>query len=465
MTSKLIHTKLQWITFISYFLLLSLLTDTTHSLEQQLKATSNPNGAPDSRDINSDSSDTNYDHGGVDDTREEEPGEGSLPSPTDLNVIRMNDTAVVLRWEFEERFQDRLQFFKIQYASTKKDSVWTTDSREIPVTTRAFQINRLKPGNYFFRVIAVYDNDDNVSSEQYKYRLRAKSKIPADELPDIKAPVIHWQEAKPDYFRFKWRYDARTRDLPWLGYLVYYRSAHTVSDFTIHATLDENVEIVDVEPDTPYEAKVVAYNLNGTSEFSETVTIKTEARPNSTTEATPISTTTPSPTIVESDGPSSTTKRPITQEMIEQYYKTTTPTERPSLVNQPTTTTTTNRPTIIDGPTSSSNSSSLQQCFMSVIECFKGGQNDAMSVIKPLSLVLLPVMLIAFVVICLLSRHRGNHKDSPPSSTNESMQFDLEINGYFKNSFPGVDKNYPGMTAENVNAGFLSNHPHIHDFA
>lgn len=427
----------------------------------------------DNQDNNSDATDSSYDQSGSPESPDDNGETSSLPPPHYLSVIRLNDTSVVLRWEIPDAYQDRLQFFKIQYKYSRKNSEWRTENREIPATTRAYQINGLRPGNFFFIVIAVYDNDDNVPSEPFKYRLRARSKLSADDMPEMKAPVIHWKEAKSDYFRFKWTYVPKVKDMEYFGYLVYYRSAHVVSDFTIYNTLDENVEIAEVEPNTPYEAKVVAYNQNGISEFSDTITIKTEPRPNSTAEAITTTTTLPSATSTIT----TTTKRPLpsSSSRPSSNYESiststmappsvTTTSERYSTTMSPTGQTT-QKPIII-GPThTSTTTNSTFQSYMSMIEQILRDQSDTTLIIRYLLLVLLPIVFIVLVLICLLSRHRGNHKSSPPSSTDESMQFDLEINGYFKNSFPGVEKEYSSVTNHSAHHGFVNNHPHISEFA
>lgn len=204
-----------------------------------------------------------------------------LASPEDLAVIRLNDTSVVIKWDIPLT-NERLLYFKIQYKANKPPNApWHTESKEIPPNSKACQINGLRPGTYFFIVAAVYDNDDNRPSYQFRYKLRPKSKIKAEEWPNMTAPDIFWSESKSDYFRFKWRYTPRDADMEYFGYLVYYRSAYSVSDFYIHNSLDESCEIAEVEQDTPYEAKVIAYNNFTVSEMSQLVTIRTQ--PNSTT--------------------------------------------------------------------------------------------------------------------------------------------------------------------------------------
>lgn len=365
---------------------------------------------------------TNYENFKSDHEPTQDPSnteEPLLAPPTDIEFVRLNDTSVVVKWEIAHSAHAMVQFFKIQYRSTKKDGPkdWKTDNREIPATSRAHQVNGLRPGNHLFIVLAVYDNDDNVASEQFKYKLKARSKIPDEDMPEMKAPVIFWHEARQDYLRFKWRYTPKEKDMPYYGYLVYYRSAHAVTDFTIYNTLDENVEIAELEYDTPYEAKVVAYNQVGVSEFSSLVTVRTNSStPNKPAPISPFSTsTTPNPT--------STLTISTTAALTTTTTTTSTTTRRPSL------TTTTVSPT--DNLTIISKTSLLQ----SIYEAARHLSDTSWITI----LLLLPTLLIVSILICVLS---CRHSSSKQPTQMPAAKFDFEINeiNYFTNSFPGVEK-------------------------
>lgn len=413
-----------------------------------------------SRDTNDQSS---YESSSSSDMRED-----GLPPPNELSVIRLNDTSIVLRWEFPEDAQEHLQFFKVQYKSTRKNAEWKTDKQEIPTMMRAYQINGLRPGNFLFSVIAVYDNDDNVPSAPYKFKIRARSKIKSEEMPEMKAPRIYWTEAESDYFRFKWKYEPKDNDTEYFGFLVFYRSAHAVSDFTIYNTMDSSVEIAEVESDTPYEAKVVAYNMVGVSEFSETISIRTKPKQTSSTIVTnitgettiflPTTTTvyTPPTTVLMS-----TTKRPlfpirpfsVKDDVIPGGHQESSTQNSNATLNQ-----------IVpnSGSVPQAKSTSLYESIISIFEPIFVDQSDSMLIVRYLLLVLLPVLFIILVLIFLIKPHKGKKSPSNSSSTNESMQLDLEINGFFKNSFPGVEKEYPPVCI-NVHNGFVNNHPHIDD--
>lgn len=400
-----------------------------------------------------------------------------LQKPNELQAIRLNDTSVVLRWESDHLPLQHLQFFKVQYKSTKKDATWKTDNHEIAPQVKAYQINGLRPGNYFFKVQAVYDNDDSVSSDQIKYRLRAKTKIAPHEWPELKAPEIYWHEERSDYLRFKWKYNFKQSDFNYFGYLVYYRSAYAMSDFTIYNTLDENVEIADLEPETPYEVKVVAYNSHTVSNFSDIKRVKTLPKPNSTTTPISLSTSTLSPSNARSNttvAPSTTTtKKPIplppststtienlsTGDVIKQppvgpTVQKTGPTDQ--VTQKPTT-------TLITNP--ANNVTSTQSISSTISDLFFGGPTDSTMAIRYSLLVLSPILFIVFASLCLISCRHNRHKDPPPPTTHDSMQFALEINGYFKNSFPNVENEYLPTTNHDAKHGFVNNHPHIHDFA
>lgn len=460
-----------------------------HHNDQATNTNSNQDSNTNDQEVPSAAGGSSYSDGAQDSGGES--SESPYQAPFELEAIRISDSSIVLRWDIADIALHHLQFFKIQYKLTKKDADWKTENKEILPTTKAYQINGLKPGAYFFVVAAVYDNDDHVSSEQFKYKLRARSKIPADDMPEQRAPIIHWSESQSDYIRFKWKYQFKEKDVQDFGYLVYYRSAHQISDFVIYNTLDENVEIVDLEPDTPYEAKVVAYNKNGVSDFSETKQIKTKSKANSTTTtATPnlqTSSTTIMPNTITT--PTSTTKRPQLIQMIGSTLepsinisdsiapqKVTPPpvghltTNMIPLQTTPKPTTTTTAATVIvtvmNNSNSTSNSNSTYYSFANIVDLIVGGngQSDTTLAIRYSIIVLLPILFIVFATVCLISCHH-RRKDSPASSTHDSMQFDLEINGYiFKNSFPGVEKEYSSTTNHHAHHGFVNNHPHINDF-
>lgn len=364
-------------------------------------------------------------------------GETPYPEPEQLSVVRLNDTSIVLKWEISESANDNLQFFKIQYISTKKSENWKTDNREIPPHSRAHQINGLRPGSYLLTVVAVYDNDDNIPSNKIKYRLKASSKLLPSELPEMKAPEFYHKIAEFDNIRFKWRYTPKEADVLDVGYLVYYRSAHVVGDFLIHATLDESVEIAEVEPDTPYEAKVVAYNKYTVSNFSETVTVKTPSHPNATsTAALPAPTTSGTPTLyttpkhVMNELDLQTTPTPMGAEKspVEPEYSTTT--LKPILVTPP--------PTFKNPPVTLL---STNQTLSSFLETLLGDPSDTMTAIRYSLLVFLLIILVASVALCISSCCQSR-KHSARAAPDGSMQLDLEINCLFKNSFPGVEKEY-----------------------
>lgn len=386
---------------------------------------------------------------GVDDDRpsiDPETGDPIYQAPYDLSVVRLNDTSIVLRWEIEETGNGILQFFKIQYKSTKKNEIWRTVDREITANIRAHQINGLRPGSYLLGVTAVYDNDDNVQSRQIKYRLRASSKLLPNELPEMKAPEILYRRAEYDNIVFKWRYNPKKEDFEDVGYLVYYRSLHIVMDFLIYTSLDESIELSEVEPDTPYEAKVVAYNRVTVSNFSETVVIKTPPHPNATINLAN-ATTAPGPSTAAPPTLLYTTPSPADKNsnlLIDQNQYTTQepPSDDRSSSDHRYNSNTTLKPIVITPPPAFKNKPTTTQFFTSnqtlssFFEFVMGDPSDTMTAIRYALLAVLLIIIIASVALCLTSCYQ-NRNHSPPSSTTESAQFDLEINSYFKNSFPG----------------------------
>lgn len=436
----------------------------------------------------SDSSDSNPNETSVLSTDDDSITEDTQANykPTDLTVVRLSNQSVVLRWDLPPELPDNLQFFKIQYKKASKSHEWMTEGKEIQPFLRAYQLNGLKPGNYIFVVISVV-GEDNFPSDLFKYRLKASSKISPDDLPNQEPPTIFWHEEEHDLIRFKWRYKVKDRDLSNFGFLVYYRAAHQVSEFYIHNTVDENVEIADVDPDTPYEAKVVAYNDVGVSEFSKIISVKTKSKTNDTTVA---GATTPSTPVTEdsvawmtaistSTITTSTTTKPSVDpseklspvKSEEERVKTVKPTPEIDLSNHKhpsysivTKPIKTNVLTFngSNSTTSTTINSAFEWYIYSVFDTLHLDRSDSSAVIKSsLIITIIPLVLIIFA-ICLIPCQRRKQK-SPPSSPNDSM-LEIEINGYFKNSFPGVEKEYSVLSTQDAHHGFVNNHPHINDF-
>lgn len=460
-------------------LLILLYSHLTHSLDRNLDIQDQQSDAHTGpQDSSQDDRSSSYDPSGSSETHEYDSDmPGNLPAPNELSVIRLNDTSVVLRWEIPESAQDHLLNFRVQYRSTRKTPAnWHTEPDQIPPTTRAHQINGLRPGNYFFTVSAVYDNDDNSLSQQFKFKLRARSKIKQEELPEMTAPKIHWSEAKHDFFRLKWIYEPKDKDFDSFGFLVYFRSNHVVgTDFIIYNTLDPSVEVAEVEPNTPYEVMVVAYNSVTASNFSDIVTIRTE--PNITTTS-PTSAdetqSTSKTTLVPSTTTTTTsTRKPSWTSVHGQQPEDTAAATPTSNGNHPSINTTPNTkvPQIITSQDINSTTSiitkDIYQQITNVFNAILGDQSDAMLITRYLVLVLLPIIIIVCILVCLMRGPSVSAKQDDASiGTDNSMQFHLEINGYFKNSFPNVEEEYsPDTNHTDIGQGFINNHPNIKDFA
>lgn len=383
--------------------------------------------------------------------------ENPYHEPDQLSVIRLNDKSVVLRWEIAQDHitTDSLKYFKAQYKSTKKpNDTWITDSRDIPPSVKAVQIDRLKPGNYNFVVVAVYDNDDSRQSRPFKYRLKSSSKIPTHELPNQEAPRIFWSQAFPDQIRFRWNYTISERDLSSgvFGFMVYYKSAYSISDWSIYITTDESVEIAELEPETLYEAKVLAYNEVGVSEFSEVFKLKTLPPKSESSHEQPTVTTTMATVedelhsvISAAAAAATTTTIPpsINKEYVNKQITGSTVTQAPndsitkgpmvgSTTTTPTTTTTTtstttSAPIIITQITSPRPSIKFEinTSELSWINILTW--NDTPVIRYSLCV----IILILFILFLMMNCHQ-RRKEADPSAN----QPDLEFNGLFQNSFP-----------------------------
>lgn len=63
--------------------------------------------------------------------------------PSKPLVTRLDESAVMVRWEVPENTGLKIQFFKVQYREMKRTKDWMTDSEEIKPYIRAYEISHL----------------------------------------------------------------------------------------------------------------------------------------------------------------------------------------------------------------------------------------------------------------------------------------------------------------------------------
>lgn len=208
--------------------------------------------------------------------------------PSKPNVTRLADDKVMVRWSVpphDDRDSLAIQFFKVQYrllGVTPKPttrSQWMTSSEDIPPNVHMFEVDGLKPANYYrFRIAAVYSNNDNLLSNVSKnFYLKPREELddknihlPAPNLTSVEpisqtAIVLHW--TLPEHNQI---------DVD--GFYVYFRPASTAGEYSI-ATIDgmdrRSFQINNLEPGTAYEFKLQSYTSAAASNFMAIITGKT----------------------------------------------------------------------------------------------------------------------------------------------------------------------------------------------
>lgn len=205
--------------------------------------------------------------------------------PTRPNVTRLADDKVMVRWSVPPRESLPIQFFKVQYRllgstpKATKHSQWMTSNDDIPPKVYMYEVDGLKPQNYYrFRIAAVYSNNDNQLSNASKiFHLVSKEyldardiHLPAPNLTSVEpisetSIVLHWTLAE---------YNQVDVD----GFYAYFRPASTAGEYS-KATVDgmdkRSFRIDNLEPGTAYEFKLQSYTAAAASDFMAIITGKT----------------------------------------------------------------------------------------------------------------------------------------------------------------------------------------------
>lgn len=136
--------------------------------------------------------------------------------PSRPNVTRLNDEAVVVRWNVPSNKGLPIQFFKVQYRELgpanqhehhgrTKGSKWMTTNADIPPHIRSYEVNNLKPDYlYRFRIAAVYSNNDNtISQNSDKFHLR---KLDFDKRNPLPVPLLtHTEPINSTTVKIYWK--------------------------------------------------------------------------------------------------------------------------------------------------------------------------------------------------------------------------------------------------------------------
>ncbi|KAH9504504.1 hypothetical protein Btru_062955, partial [Bulinus truncatus] len=113
-------------------------------------------------------------------------------APSVPTVTQLSDRSVMLNWSVPDPGNGQtIKFFKIQYREMSSEkSIWHTSDAHLSPDSRKFEVVNLKLGaSYKFRILAVYEDDDNKNSPSTNiFRLKIE---PYKEIrtPDT-SPVI-----------------------------------------------------------------------------------------------------------------------------------------------------------------------------------------------------------------------------------------------------------------------------------
>lgn len=202
--------------------------------------------------------------------------------PSAPDVSQLSDSSVKLNWTVVPNDGLKIVFFRIQYRVIKpKKSPWQTDETEIQGDHRQYEVKNLVPeGTFKFRIAAVYQNNDNKmgpNSEKFTLHLPTYKEPKAPE----NAPVI--VEVKPIEYRknyalnIRWNYHP-VKTSPVEGFLLYYKPFEYTGDYKKEMLVQpslRNYLLTDLHPGTEYSIQMKCFNSAGSSDFSNSVVMKT----------------------------------------------------------------------------------------------------------------------------------------------------------------------------------------------
>lgn len=171
-----------------------------------------------------------------------------------------------------------IEFFKVQFKEAdKKGSRWKTIDEDIPAHIRSYEVSGLNAGQaYRFRIAAVYTNNDNkLGPNSSRFVL---DKDQPRRKPGF-SPIIEVAEAvSQSAIMIQWKYP-ELDSVPVEGFFIYYRSTTSAGEYTKVTVLGGNTRshiVTHLLPETHYDLKMQAFNMQGTSDFSRILTAKTQ---------------------------------------------------------------------------------------------------------------------------------------------------------------------------------------------
>lgn len=211
--------------------------------------------------------------------------------PSKPFVVRLNDEAVVVRWNVSNKHGLPIKFFKVQYRdlgpgnghdhhNKGKGSKWNTSEEDIPSDIRNKEVNNLKSDHWYrFRIAAVYANDDNKNSiNSEKFFLKKMDFYAKNPLP---IPMITKTETiNSTAVGIHWKTDTRS-NVSVTGFFVMYNSASSAGDYSRAAVDDAKASsyiLTNLQPATFYDIKLQSLYKDLTSEFSSIMKAKTAGK-------------------------------------------------------------------------------------------------------------------------------------------------------------------------------------------
>ncbi|BFZ25603.1 hypothetical protein BsWGS_28642 [Bradybaena similaris] len=212
-------------------------------------------------------------------------------APTVPTVAQLSDRSVMLNWTVPDKGNGQIiKFFKVQYKEMNPEKgPWRTSDAHLAYNIRRFEVSDLKSGgSYKFRILAVYEDDDNKNSANTPiFKLSVQPHAQA-RAPDTAPTIV---EAKPVVFQqnygigVKWQYKAESAS-PIEGFIIFYKPFGGSEDKEkmIPGAGIRNDVIRDLLPNTPYNIRMQSFNTVGRSQFSNQVVKTTKLRDSSIVE-------------------------------------------------------------------------------------------------------------------------------------------------------------------------------------
>ena len=207
--------------------------------------------------------------------------------PSKPNVTQVSETSALLSWSVPvpiDLTQDfaldpmPIEFFKVQFReiSGRNRSDWRTMDEIINARSRTFEVMGLKVGvKYRFRIVAVYANDDNRSSQLTRKFKLSRHFSPSDgkrrekETPPRVAPTItEILPLRQGSLRVGWKLNVSVKNVE--GYFIYIRksAAEKFRKITIIGHTSHSYIFEGLESGTEYQVQVQAFNFAGKSPLS-----------------------------------------------------------------------------------------------------------------------------------------------------------------------------------------------------